>query len=800
MRLGRGALLGLLLLGAGDAGERFEGIVVDAYGHPIAGATIAGQGWELRVDAGGRFELDLPRGQRQLRVHSPGYATTETFGDAPEGGRIVLDREAQIAGQLIDGLSRAPIGAARLLLLGSTLRQARTDAAGRFLFSGLPAGSYRLRAWAPGRSARSAETIEVEAGDEVKLLLEGWPAFTVAGDVSVESTGQACAKPYVVMRGALDVEEARGDEDGHVVFPAVSAGSYAVEVSCKDQGGLYLPRLDVGAEGPSPHRWVIPRGRQLRGQVLGRAGRPRAGTPVFGEALGRTGFRGGMTLTDDQGRFVLRGLGVGSIEVSAELEDVSTSTLVAGGARDVDGVVLRPPQVERSMESAPTRLEGVLASADGRPLYSTELVVSSSGSAPISVLTDPAGSFSLLVQPGPVEVALSSRVPLRLSSGARALETWAQAGTVTQLYLEAVRGGQRIHGRALGTDGAPLVDALVVAVLEREGTVFSGLREGWAHAAARTQTDRAGAFVLSGLAEGAYRLRAFGGRGARGPAVAHEVSAPGTALLVATPQGTLRGQVLGLDTVAPQFRLRATSEDLEWTKEIESTDASGNFIVRGVPAGPIALTVRSRSGGGHEVHDLRPQAADAVELHLSPLGPLLVRVHDEDGHPRPSCLLTLEGELNVRLGKTDVRGELLFEGIGPGPHQVEVSCVGDVPAPVELCVDNASIDLPTTGRYEPVTIRLPSRRPLPEDLLARVGLSLRGNKVRAVRAGGPAMKAGLRAGDVLAQVDGYDVIARPRLIGCLLAPGVPLVLQRGLRTTLPAAQPALQEAVGHERR
>lgn len=770
---------------AAEDQPRLAGTVVDASGRPLPGAVIEGQDWEVPADAEGRFELLLPRGQRRLLVRSPGYASTDTYGDAPEGARIVLDREAQIAGQLIDGVSKAPIAGARILLDGGASGQARTDAAGGFRLSGLRAGSYRLKAVAPGRTAHGAESMEVEAGDEVKVLLEAQPAFTVEAEVTVEASGRPCTKPYVVLRGALDLEETRGDPQGHVFFSGVAPGTYAVDVYCKDDGLLHLPRLEVGGESPPVHRWVIPRGRQLRGRLQDGAGQALAQSPVYYAVLGIDSHRGSMTVTDDLGAFVLRGVGREAIELTALIDGAHTSTGVRGGTSDVEGLVLVPPVVRLSTGTPAAQLEGVLASADGRAMGATELHITDMHgfSRQRSVRTDAAGRFSLPVDPGAFEVTLSGRLPFVLAStGERTVESWARPGAVTRLYLLAARAGQRIHGRVLGTDGAPLADALVFAVPERDGPAFSGVREGWVRPTARAQTDQAGAFVLSGLAEGAYRLRASAGRGARGPAVMREVTAPGTALLSAAAWGTVSGQVLGLDPAHPRFVVVAKSEAFEWSKRLESRDAGGHFSMTGVPAGKVSLTVRSLIAGAQGVFDVAPGAADGPVLRLSPLGQLRVRVTDERGRPQPSCHLTMEGDLDPRFGQTDLDGEIVYEAVGPGPHEVEVSCVGEAPGPEVLCADTAYLDLPPSGHYEPLTIRLPTRRH-EDGLLDRAGLAFRGNRVSAVRAGGPAMKAGLRVGDEVVEIDGFDVGARPRLIECLLAPGVPLTLKRGLRTS-----------------
>lgn len=88
---------------AAENGQGLTGTVVDASGRPLPGAIIEGPGWEVPADAEGRFELLLPRGQRRLLVRSPGYASTDTYGDAPDDVRIVLDGRRRSRGSSLMG-------------------------------------------------------------------------------------------------------------------------------------------------------------------------------------------------------------------------------------------------------------------------------------------------------------------------------------------------------------------------------------------------------------------------------------------------------------------------------------------------------------------------------------------------------------------------------------------------------------------------------------------------------------------------------------------------------------------------
>jgi hypothetical protein len=78
---------------------------------------------------------------------------------------------ATIAGQLVDGQSRAPVGGARVGLLGAA-RELVSDSTGRFSHAGLTAGTYVVQVRAIGYSAASwiVELREGEVHNEVFQL------------------------------------------------------------------------------------------------------------------------------------------------------------------------------------------------------------------------------------------------------------------------------------------------------------------------------------------------------------------------------------------------------------------------------------------------------------------------------------------------------------------------------------------------------------------------------------------------------------------------------------------------------
>jgi len=94
---GRSVLnVALVYVGAGTV----HGIVTDAEGRPVVGATVSvsGQGLLATTDAAGLYILqDVPGGLRTLVAEHAGYRTLEMTADVPDGGETVvnfhLDRE-----------------------------------------------------------------------------------------------------------------------------------------------------------------------------------------------------------------------------------------------------------------------------------------------------------------------------------------------------------------------------------------------------------------------------------------------------------------------------------------------------------------------------------------------------------------------------------------------------------------------------------------------------------------------------------------------------------------------------------
>jgi subtilisin family serine protease len=130
-----------------------RGLVVDASGLPIAGATVSARGASqraTRTGADGSFALRLPAGAYELGASGFGYesappsAATITDGESTTLElRLTASARFGLEGDVRDA-SGAPLEFQRMRLLGTPLAAVVSDALGHYAFADVPEGDYQL--------------------------------------------------------------------------------------------------------------------------------------------------------------------------------------------------------------------------------------------------------------------------------------------------------------------------------------------------------------------------------------------------------------------------------------------------------------------------------------------------------------------------------------------------------------------------------------------------------------------------------------------------------------------------------
>jgi protocatechuate 3,4-dioxygenase beta subunit len=619
--------------------ETLKGQVVDHKGQPIPGARVlvwsladpAERPRETTSDDAGRFVLGgLTRGLHRLIAEAPGFGSVEQGPIEVPAAAPVL--RMQTEGHSITGVVTAggvPVGGARVVIGGENLtpsRETQTRADGRFLFGGLGAGGYVLRAVRGGEVSRpSLEVMLDHSGDRppvVKLqLAQGW---MISGRV-VDDEGRPLPSAEVrveALPGDDPLPEiVRPDSHGNWRAGPLPAGEYRLTPRqpgfvARRPAQLMLGSSVVGGDRLQVLELV--RGADIFGQVADRKGAAVAGATVrclvpgsedlsviadrlplaaeaaalpsgSGHALGRTRS----TSTDTGGRFQLSDMLPGRVFV--EVDRAGSVPYRSGELSLLPGQRLElPPIVLRDG----VRVTGQVLDDTGAPVEGARVAIRAAPGAVertpgVVALTDGGGRFATEALDGRHELAVSAA---GMQSDTRTIQVAPSAPPDVTFRL--VRADAVLEGSVRDGLGRPLARARVLAWPAPLGPDDPGDRRA---PLASTVTDGGGHFRLTRLPRGAIsvevnhgdyplvaRSAEVGQSGA--PALTIDVPVPGRI------EGEVREKVTG--AVISTYRIEARGPDGR-TAGATRRNGSGFVLPRLLP-GRWTLSVRAPGYGPTE--------------------------------------------------------------------------------------------------------------------------------------------------------------------------------------------------------
>lgn len=417
-----------------SAGATLTGVVQDGSGAPVAAADVrvvvrGTTFWRATRQAftaqDGTFSIaGLPRRAVEVVAASASGSSAimpvDLAAKPEQALTLKLDVAGAIAGAVVDSTGQG-IGDAQVIAepvwnggvadqqawIVRGIQEAVTDQAGAFRFSGLPDGTYRLRAARPGASESAIElarAVETKPGDtKARIVL---PADgVVTGKVALPD-GSAPAAFTVSIGGTYPVPFATAD--GSFSVPTV-AGTHTIVIDGRRFLAAKAKDVTIAEGKPTDVGTItVQLGRSVSGRVLDANRVPVANAKV---AAGKLLTGGGAELyipdesidakdavTDDTGYFRIEGFPPKPITIVAGKDALRSPSIRLPAS---------PDSATIELVLAPTAgLDGTIT-RDGKPLADTIVIANPVGatSSNFFVQTGPDGTFALdSIAPGPYVV------------------------------------------------------------------------------------------------------------------------------------------------------------------------------------------------------------------------------------------------------------------------------------------------------------------------------------------------------------------------------------------------------------
>ena len=469
-----------------EVGGRIEGQVTDPGGGPVAWALVRvilpssllqPRVREVTTDVAGKFGFArLPIGLVDVVAQAEAASSrviSVKIKAAPTEITLVLANREAIAGVVVapDG---KPVPDAQVVAVSTTAAAGRlpetelTDQAGRFVLRGLAPGAYRVSATRrPGMwqgALRDGQETQTGVRDLQILLRDGG---RVHGRVALASGG--APNRFTIMLG-LSAPRAFATQDGAFELADIPPGAVRLLVGGPDFVARVVPDVVIAAGRDTDVGTLsVARGRSIAGLVLDSDGHAVAGAIVYaGHRLVGSGrsldgappglgelLQGKHTTTDDQGAFILDGIGEGSLLVAAEHASVGRSSIMPvaeGGGSSLDLVLQRIG----TLSGRVTRAGAALARS---------VVTVTPQSSPEAILTVAAGGDglfhfdSLAPDTYVVSAVFAEGTSVRSKSG-RAV---VRSGEEARVDLDLVDDGVRLLISATGVNQQSLFAQVVLS-------------------------------------------------------------------------------------------------------------------------------------------------------------------------------------------------------------------------------------------------------------------------------------------------------------------------------------------------
>lgn len=457
-----------------------------------------------QVGAGGAFEMHVPASigdctlSADIAGHAPKWIPARSLAEwAANAVEIVVDPTATIRGTVVDGVTGAPVEGA---VVGEQWDAAssKTGPTGTFEFDGR-SNSVPVRA--QGYFDERAHATTDGSPVTVKLFRHKG----VAGVVRT-TTGAPVPRASVTLANGWDLgahTHESTDAAGRFEYRTIREGKVRICVQPTAESPNFLPEIFESAAGTTDLELVVKPALTISGRVVDDQGKPVRRIYVGRQVTDPVAQACAVLftpVTDDDGRFVVPGLGPGRYALSIyDMRNEAGGYLpelvkdVEAGARDVVVTV-----------RFGLTISGRVVDENGRPFLSKLVIAEDASTKPVldgwgsGAEVDSEGRFVVrALKPGRYRLCLGATTndPRRWSlEGGESVEAGAK-----DLTLKVLSGGS-IAGIVVDAAGAPVPGAWVTAVWNADDPGGRNM-----------QSDEQGRFEFVGLPPHAgYVLKAQG--------------------------------------------------------------------------------------------------------------------------------------------------------------------------------------------------------------------------------------------------------------------------------------------------
>ncbi len=695
-----------------EGNMRLEGLVLDANGQPVGGATVMVSSTPRRTtksEKDGSFFFDklMAKRYRLVAKAKQGVAgpVTARLNEKSDPVTLRLRPSAKIEVTVVTGLDKKVSGAT-VELRGLFTEQQQTDSDGIATFEAVPSGRYQLVASASGY-AKSFNRVWLGSGAGLHrrrvALVQGAP---VSGVVMSKDGGPV--KGAIVTyraasrwgRGAnARLDGVTTDNDGKFTFKAMPPGSFRFVARHNSfaPGDSDLIVLD-GATARDNVKISVDQGGLISGTVVDAGGEPVAWARVRVGRVGRGRWgRTRQASTDENGKFEISGLNRKPSQVIA-VHDTANSEMV-----EID---LEKQQSHKNMTLA-LKVDGVIAGTvvdtQGEPIEGAQVTVfpQTEGRRGIRQafrsmrmrgwareLTDAGGRFEIrglepgkytvdAKRPGSAAGGFRSRMRRRWrgrrgSPGADDTGKVANTGDKTVKLTLPANGG--VKGTITFSSGGGNPTIYTVGVSRRARTPFS---------------NKDGSFELGDLPPGEYTLRIsgpdFNNKSVDGIKISEgKIADAGTIQVdkgrsVSGKVTTTDGKAVpGATVMAGRFLMGdGNSTRARRGAKQNTTDENGEFHIRGLGAQDVSVVAEHPTLGRTSPYKLPAgdQSANGITLQLASPAALEGTVFDTADKPTDGAMVVARSTTNkqsvfvVRAGSD---GKYRFDKLAEDSYEIFV--------------------------------------------------------------------------------------------------------------------------------